>query len=146
MALVIEYARSERRSARELLTSQILGVLLTFAHINLCWQGSRQLIVSVCEHSAGNFVTWTPMAWLPGTVIANYLGETTGLICMAAMSVLAAHMLQKFLMTHRDGIRLDSSLLGDSRLWVIAALWLVWLPVPASNAFVYQFTDWAITH
>lgn len=118
-------------------------ILLTYAHINLCWQISRAMLLATCGHLYPNFTAWTPLAWLPGCAVTLWLGQAAGWVLMFGVSVIAGRMMRDLLARNRDEISSFETLVRDWRTWVTGALWLMWVPVPAVYAFVYQFAAWA---
>ena len=144
MAVVLEYAGQSVGRRGTLLSPFSLQLLLTYTHVNLCWQFSRLTIASVCSHMHADFLAWTPVAWLPGSLAGAYLGKGLGMALMFLCSIVAGKMMQGLLARYRDSLDTPSdSLIHDWRTWATAVLWLGWIPVPAIFAFAYQFSEWA---
>jgi hypothetical protein len=144
MAVVLEYSEQGVSSQSRLLSPFVVQLLLAYAHANLCWQVSQFMLVSVCSHLYTNFTAWTPLAWLPGDVVAHNLGRIPGLAVMLLFSITAGQMLHGLLVRRfADLTKHPVTLLHDWRTWFTAALWLMWVPVPALYAFAYQFSQWA---
>ncbi len=146
MSVVLEYAGDSVERRDPLLSPFVVQLLLAYAHANLCWQVSQFMLVSVCSHLHSDFVAWTPLAWLPGNVAAYYFGSVAGIALMFLVSAVAGQMAYGTLMRRQTlADRGAHALLGQWRTWVTAALWLVWIPVPALFAFAYQFAQWVTT-
>ncbi|HUO10278.1 MAG TPA: hypothetical protein VM008_18370 [Phycisphaerae bacterium] len=144
MAVVLEYAAAVPARRKEALSPFSWQLLLAYAHASLCWQIAQLMIVSVCSHLHPNFVAWTPIAWLPGGITALYLGKVAGTAVMFLSSAFAGHMMHGLLVrwqfTATTG---HAALLHEWRTWATAAIWMMWIPVPALYAFAYQFSEWA---
>jgi hypothetical protein len=146
MALVLEYAGEGVEPRDPLLSPFMVQLLLAYAHVNLCWQVSQLMLVSVCSHLHSDFVAWTPLAWLPGNVAAYYFGRVAGIALMFLVSAVAGQMAYRTLMRRQTVADHGAyALPREWQTWMTAALWLVWIPVPALFAFAYQFAQWVTT-
>jgi hypothetical protein len=146
MAVVLEYAARPTDPHRPLLSPLAMQILLTYAHVNLCWQVSQTMLADACSHMEPNFVAWTPLAWLPGCLATLWVGKAAGAAVMFLVSIFAGRMMCGFLTRYRNGLQGRAyGFWHDWRTWIVAVLWLMWIPVPALYAFVYQFGAWA-TH
>jgi hypothetical protein len=144
MAVVLEYAGTTPTRRNEILSPFYWQLLLAYAHANICWQISRLMIVSVSSHLHPNFSAWTPVAWLPGGIAACYLGKAAGVAIMLLFSAFAGQMMHRLLVRWQSTNVTDhAALLQEWRTWATAALWMMWIPVPALYAFAYQFSVWA---
>lgn len=145
MAFVLEYARPATGRRWDAIPSSISLTLLTYAHVNLCWQMSRLMLVPVCKQLGHSFVAWTPVAWLPGSLAMLRVGPGLGTVIMFLSSLLAGRLMQEILLRYYDGLGGGwRALVSNWRVWVATVLWFGWIPVPAVMAFIYQFSVWAI--
>jgi hypothetical protein len=146
MGVVLEYAGEQVERQDPLLSPFMVQLLLAYAHANLCWQVSQLTLVSVCSHMRPDFLAWTPLAWLPGSVATYYFGRAAGIALMFLVSMAAGQMMHRVLMRRQTVVDHGAgALLQEWRTWVAAVLWLVWIPVPALFAFAYQFAQWVTT-
>ncbi len=145
MTLVLEYAPPRAGLRWDSIPSSVTLVLLAYAHLSLCWFISDFLLVPTCEMPNHDFLTWTPVAWLPGSTAILWTGPAVGAIVMCLMSVIAGRLMQQLLLKYHNGFHGNTALfLRDGQVWIAAILWLGWIRVPALIAFVYQFSHWAI--
>ena len=103
MEMVLEYSGEGRNAGGRALSPFMIQVFLAYAHANLCWQVSQLTLVSVCSHFRADFVAWTPLAWLPGSVATYYFGKGAGITLMFLVSVVAGQMLRGVLMRLAEG-------------------------------------------
>ncbi|MGN6369757.1 MAG: hypothetical protein ACTHN5_15975 [Phycisphaerae bacterium] len=143
MGVVLEYAGGSVEPRERILSPFMMQLLLAYAHANVCWQVSQLMLASVCSHMQADFFAWTPLAWLPGSVATHYVGRVVGVSLMFLVSMVAGQMAYGVMMRRKRVVDPGAgALLHDWRTWATAALWLVWLPVPALFAFAYQFAQW----
>ena len=150
MTLVLEYARDDERTSHWFPPAAIT-VVLTYAHVNLCWQLSRLMLEPVCKQLGTHFSAWTPVAWLPGCATTLWAGSGWGSAMMFLCSVLAGRLMHLVLSQYcmgenaAKGRVIMAGMIRDWRVWLTAVLWLAWLPVPSMLAFICQFEVWATT-
>jgi hypothetical protein len=139
-ALVLQYAGRDLNTARRI-PPAIFPILLTFAHINLCWQLSQTMISRICWAERLDFSVWAPAAWIPGSVIAGHAG-ILGLLAMLLPSILAGGLLWNVITRYCGGIR---PVFGAAswRFGALVLLWACWLPIPAPYSVACLFSNWA---
>ncbi len=103
MTQVLEYAHPRVGGRPNAIPAPITLTLLTYAHLNLCWQISRLMLVPVCERLGHQFFAWTPVGWLPGSVATLVGGPGLGAAVMFFMSLFAGRIMQGVLATYHDG-------------------------------------------
>ena len=124
-----------------LLPVVIFPILLTFAHINLCWQLSQIMIEPICGAARLDFPVWTPAAWIPGTFLAHY-NLAAGLLVMLLPSILAGAFLWSVIVRLLSGG--SASGFASWRCAALLLLWACWIPLPAMDSVAFLFTRWAI--
>ena len=141
MPQVLAYARRLPSDARFHIPPAIFPILLTFAHLYLCWQLNQPLILRLCRSETIAPSVWAPAAWIPGVILAQSFGPL-GVLLMILPSLLAGFLLWEVIVRYRDGLR---PIFGPAawRFLLLLFLWLCWVPVPAPYSFAYCFCQWA---
>ena len=121
----------------------VFPILLTFAHVNLCWQISRLILPSVCADAARPDTAWTAAAWMPAAAIMHNFGFLAGVLVLLASSSCAGWVLYDYLRRRAAQLPEAAGTLAW-RLWVLALLWGAWLPIHGDFSFVWQFRQWAV--
>jgi hypothetical protein len=150
MALLLEYAAPREERQTGWIPPAVITVLLTYAHVNLCWQLSRLMLEPMCKQIGTHHSAWTPVAWLPGCATTLWAGSGGGMAMMFLSSVLAGRLMHEVLSHYCLDATAASTfrvmgVIRDWRVWMTAVLWLAWVPVPSVLAFICQFEVWATT-
>ena len=142
MPLVLSYAGTHTAPARPIVPPALFPILLTYAHIDLCWQVGKTMVGPICLAESLDFSIWSPLAWIPGLLLSRSLGPV-GILFLILPSILAGLILYQVICRYRDHVH---PLFGPAywRLFALLLLWACWIPVPATWSLAHLFAHWTV--